>query len=337
VRDQGSGAPETLVLSGRDIAGLMDQAAWMEAVETGFAAAAAGAAWSPPPMHIDADGGAFHAKGAALRLDRLYVAVKLNGNFPANPVARGLPTIQGAILLCDGSGGSLLAILDSIEVTLRRTAAATALAARHLARPESSTLLVCGCGEQGRAQLEALAAVLPLTRALAWDADAAHAAGFAAEMSRRLGVETAAVTDLDVAARMSDVIVTCTPSTSPFLGKSMVAPGGFVAGVGADSSSKSELCPDLFEGTRVVADVLSQCETMGDLRHAIAAGTIAREQVHAELADLVAGTRSGRISAEEITVFDSTGTALQDVAAAALIYERALGRASLPTVALGRR
>jgi ornithine cyclodeaminase/alanine dehydrogenase-like protein (mu-crystallin family) len=338
VRDQAvGGATETLILSSGDIAGLMDQAAWLEAAETAFGAAAAGAAWSPPPMHIEADGGAFHAKGAALRLDRLYVAVKLNGNFPANPAARGLPTIQGAILLSDGSDGSLLAILDSIEVTIRRTAAATALAARYLARADSSTLLVCGCGEQGRAQLEALAAALPLTRALAWDIDGARARAFAGEMELRLGIETTAAADLPAAARISDAIVACTPSISPYLGRTMVAPGAFVAAVGADSPAKSELCADLFEGTRVVADVLGQCETMGDLRHAIAAGAIARDQVHAELAELVGGTKLGRRSADEITVFDSTGTALQDVAAAALIYRRSLGRALLPTVALGSR
>ena len=116
-------------------------------------------------------------------MDRPYVALKLNGNFPDNPTARGQPTIQGALLLCDGRTGALLAIMDSIEVTLRRTAAATALAARFLARPEAETVLICGCGAQGRAQLDALRGVLGLRRALAWDRDAAAARAFAAEMA----------------------------------------------------------------------------------------------------------------------------------------------------------
>src|SRR5688572_21610834 len=156
----------------------MAPADWLAAVETGFRAAAEGKAQAPPPMHVQGEGGGFHVKGAMLRLDRPYVAVKLNGNFPGNNEAHGLPTIQGAVLLCDGGNGSLLAVLDSIELTLRRTAAATALAARYLARPESETLLVCGCGDQAGAQLAALRDVLPLRRVLAWDRDQVRAGAF---------------------------------------------------------------------------------------------------------------------------------------------------------------
>jgi alanine dehydrogenase len=105
----------------------------------------------------------------------------------------------------------------------------------------------------------------------------------------------------------------------------MVSPGSFVAAVGADSPHKNELHPDLFEGTRVVCDVIEQCLAMGDLRHAVAAGAIAAGGVHAELADLVGGAKRGRATADEIIVFDSTGTALQDVAAAAFLYERCAG------------
>lgn len=321
--------PATLILRRRDIAALMEPAAWLEAVETGFRAAAENMAHAPPPMTLAGQGGAFHAKGASLRLGRLYVAVKLNGNFPDNPEARGLPTIQGAILLCDGETGALLAIMDSIEVTLRRTAAASALAARFLARPDSATILVCGCGEQGRAQLAALRHVLPLKRALAWDRERDLAQGFAEET----GAE--AVADLEAAARESDVIVTCTTARVPFLGAPHVRPGTFVAAVGADSPEKSEIEPALMAKALVVADALAQSAVMGDLHHALAAGVMDRRAVHAELAELVTRRKQGRTSEEQITLFDSTGTALQDVAAAALIYERARTRPGLLSVALG--
>src|SRR5262245_46471374 len=121
----------TLLLSGADLAALMRPADYLAAVERAFRALGEGAAVSPPPMCVEAHTGAFHAKAASLTGARSYVALKLNGNFPGNPRA-GLPTIQGAILLCDADAGEVLAIMDSIEVTLRRTAAATALAARHL-------------------------------------------------------------------------------------------------------------------------------------------------------------------------------------------------------------
>ena len=326
-----TGVPGTLVLGRRDISELMGPADWLEAVEDGFRAAAEGRAAAPPPMHLEGVGGAFHAKGASLDLGRPYVALKLNGNFPHNPAERGLPTIQGAVLLCDGRTGSLLAILDSIEVTLRRTAAATALAARFLARPESSTILVCGCGAQGAAQLAALRAALPLRRLLAWDRDAGRADALARAAE---GLEAGTAGDLAAAARASDVIVTCTTAQEPFLSAAMVGPGTFVAAVGADSPDKCEIAPDLMAGARVVVDRLDQCAAMGDLRGALAAGVLRREDVHAELAELVSGAKPGRTGEEQITLFDSTGTALQDVAAAARIYEQARDRTDVLTVDL---
>ena len=205
--------------------------------------------------------------------------------------------------------------MDSIEVTLRRTAAATALAARHLARPDSTTLLVCGCGDQARAQVEALSEILPINRILAWDRDSARAAGLP---------RAQAVTDLRDAAQGSDIIVTCTPATEPFLGRDMVRPGTFIAAVGADAPHKSEIQPGLMGAATIVVDSLDQCLAMGDLRHAIAAGALRPENVAATLAELAGGAHSGRTDPDQITLFDSTGTAIQDVASAVLIYERAL-------------
>jgi ornithine cyclodeaminase/alanine dehydrogenase-like protein (mu-crystallin family) len=261
------------------------------------------------------------------------VALKLNGNFPENPATRGLPTIQGAILLCDGETGSILAVMDSIEMTLRRTAAATALAARYLARPDSRTIMICGCGAQGEAQLDALRSVLPLERLLAWDRDPERSNALA-DAARETGMEAEAVDELRE-ARASDIIVTCTTAREPFLRAELVMPGAFVAAVGADSPGKNEIAPDLFREGLVVVDVLDQCREMGDLRHALDAGAIGLHQVHAELGELVTGDRPGRTCAAQITLFDSTGTALQDVACAALIYERALGRPDLLSIQLG--
>jgi alanine dehydrogenase len=329
---RGHEAEATLILSRGDVASLMRPADWLQAVEAGFHAAAEGEAQAPPPMTIAGLGGTFHAKGASLRLGRLYVALKLNGNFPDNPAARGLPTIQGAVLLCDGETGALLAIIDSIEITLRRTAAATALAARYLARPDAETILVCGCGAQGRAQLAALRELLPLKRAFAWDRDVRLAQAFAAELDGP-GLSVEAVCELS-AARDADVIVTCTTSRVPFLAPSHVKRGAFVAAVGADSPDKSEIEPALMADALIVADLRDQCAAMGDLHHALAAG-MAQDRVHAELGELVTGRKRGRTCGNQITLFDSTGTALQDVAAAALVYERARLTPATLSVALG--
>ena len=323
-------APPVVILSRSEVAALMTPADYLEAVETGFRGLYDGSAQVPPPWHIAGEGGGFHGKGASLKLSRLYVALKLNGNFPGNPARRGLPTIQGAILLCDGGTGSPLAIMDSIEVTLGRTAAATALAARHLARRGSKTIAMCGCGAQAAAQIDALREVLPLETLLCWDLDPARAAAFATA-NRGLAVPRARD-----ATEAADVIVTCTPATEPFLTPGMVRPGAFIAAVGADAPHKSEIQPELMAEAKVVADSIDQCAVMGDLHHAIEAGLMSPGKVHAELAEIVAGTAPGRADDAEVIVFDSTGTAVQDVASAVRIYQRALASGVGQAVELGQ-
>jgi ornithine cyclodeaminase/alanine dehydrogenase-like protein (mu-crystallin family) len=200
----------------------------------------------------------------------------------------------------------------------------SALAARYLARSDADTVAICGCGAQGRAQLTALVEVLPLQQALVWDLDSEKADEFARTMRAELHLDVAVVREPSDATRQSDVIVTATTARSPFLTIDMVRPGAFVAAVGADSPEKSELAPQLMAAATIVVDILAQCATMGDLHHAIEAGQVALADVHAELADLVVERKPGRTRPAEITVFDSTGTALQDVASAASIYQRAM-------------
>ena len=270
--------------------------------------------------------GTFHIKAGSLPRGAGYVAAKINGNFPGNRARHGLPTIQGAVFLADASNGRPLALLDSMEITLQRTGAATAVAARYLARPDSVTATICGCGEQGRIQLTALRHVLDLRRAFAWDLDPAVSHAFATRMAAETGMEVKPVSRLEDATWASDAIVTCTTSCEPFLGIEEVGPGTFVAAVGADNPAKSEIKPALMASATVVVDVLKQAVFMGDLNHAIRAGAMTAEEVHAELGSLVSGDKPGRRNADEITIFDSTGTGIQDVAAAARAYELARDR-----------
>lgn len=304
---------------------LMTPGDYLAAVEGAFRAHGEGRTSQPMPLHIALAAGGFHAKGASVTLDRGYVAVKVNSNFPGNP-ARGLPTIQGAVLLYDAGDGSLLAILDSSEITSKRTAAASVLAARYLARRDASTIAICGCGEQGRAQLAALTSERRVSQAFAWDMDVTKAHRFAEEMRAALAINVQAVETMREATLPSDVIVTATSSQSPFLTPECVRPGTFIAAVGADNPHKSEIDPALFAMATVVVDSLDQAAAMGDLQHAIAAGTATRASIHAELAELVTGQKPGRTHDSEITLFDSTGLAIQDVASAAVAYGRLVSR-----------
>ena len=231
---------DTLVLTRRDIAGLMTREDYLRAAEIAFCALASGEAVAPLPIHLHGDGGAFHVKGASLSGNRHLVAIKLNGNFAGNPETLGLPTIQGAILLADATNGSLLAVMDSIEITLQRTAAASALAPRYLACPGSSRIAVCGCGEQGRVQLAALASVFKLAEVRAWDRDFDRARAYADEMTKQLGVPVRATDQLEATTSKADIILTCMTARAWFLGLAHVRPGTFIAAIGADNAEKKK-------------------------------------------------------------------------------------------------
>jgi len=314
----------TLLLSRADVAALLDLDACIAAVEEAFAHHAAGHTLPPGVLGLPSVDGGFHIKAAGLRLERGRVAVKCNGNFSRNAERFGMPRIQGLILLLDADNGFPLAVIDSIEITSLRTGAATAVAARHLARPESKVATIVGCGQQGRVQIRALARVRPIERVLALDVEPARARRFAAEVAEEMGLAAEATDDLSGALARSDVCVTCTPSRRAFLMRGQVPPGLFLAAVGADSHDKQEIDPALTASCTVVADHLEQCATIGEVHHALEAGLMTRAQVHAELADVVSGKRPGRTSPDEIILFDSTGTALQDVAAASAVYDEAL-------------
>jgi ornithine cyclodeaminase/alanine dehydrogenase-like protein (mu-crystallin family) len=314
--------PPLPVFIGRDtLRGMMDPDHYLAAVEAAFRAHAEGRTRLPMPLHIEAEGGGFHGKGALVVLDRPWVAVKVNSNFPSNG-ARGLPTIQGAVLLYDGEDGRLVAILDSIEITARRTAAASALAVRYLARDDTDTIALVGCGAQAEAQLAALVRVRCFRRAFVWDDDTHKARHFADAVSKALALPMAVGASLRDATHRADVVVTCTTARSPILGVGDVRPGTFIAAVGADAPHKSEIAPALMARATVVVDSLEQACAMGDLHQAIEAGVMTRGKVHAELADLVAGRKPGRENEDEITVFDSTGLGIQDVAASVAAYQR---------------
>ncbi len=310
----------TLILTRSDVARLLGIEACLEAVDLAFRHHGTEAAISPAVLELPGIGGGFHVKAGGLRLDRTFAATKINANFPGNPKERGLPTIQGIVLLSDAESGEPLAIMDSAEITALRTAAATALAARHLARADASVATIIGCGRQSRDQLRFLCHVRPIRRVFAVDREAAAAAAFASAMATELGIPVEATADLSAAARAAQICVTCTPSKTPILSRKDVTPGAFIAGVGADSPHKRELDGDLFAGTTVVVDLLAQCLAMGDLRHAIEERRLNAADVHAELGDVLSGRKRGRSRDDEIVVFDSTGMALQDVAAAAAVY-----------------
>jgi alanine dehydrogenase len=313
---------KTLLLTRSQVAALLTIEECIAAVERVFKLYGEGKTMPPGILGVHSRGGGFHIKAGLLQLDRAYFAAKVNANFPQNMQRFGLPTIQGVIVLSDAENGFPLALMDSMEITIQRTGAATAVAAKYLANAESKTATICGSGNQGRISLKALATVFHLKKIFLYDSDHSRALQTAAELASP-SVDVQATSELEKALSQSEICVTCTPSQHPFLKQDFIRPGTFIAAVGADSEEKQELEPVLLAGNKVVVDILEQCASIGELHHALAEGLMEKDAVHAEIGEVVAGVKPGRVSADEIIIFDSTGMALQDVVVAAAVYEKA--------------
>ena len=320
--------PRTRILTRGELSPLLTAEDYIDGVEYAFRQHGEGRSFGTAMIHGDTPGDVeFHIKAGGLQWKgKAYFALKANGSSFRNLELRGLPNILGAVLLFDAESGYPLAIMDSSELTRQRTAAGTAVAMKYLAPAGAQTLLLCGCGVQGRIHLKYLNEVLRLERVLAYDLQPEAARSFARDMEREFGLPVGAVTDLAEAAPQSRVIVTCTPSRDPFLRVADVRPGTTVAAVGADSPAKREIEPGLMRGRKVVVDILRQCAVAGELHHALEEGLITEADVHAEIGEIVAGKKKGRESAEETIIYDATGTAIQDTAAAILVYEKAEAR-----------
>jgi len=282
----------------------------VEAVRDAFVAYARGEWSMPPKVYVPAyPAGDFRAMPV---LGAGHAALKWVTSFPGNP-ARGLPTVTGLVLLSDASNGSLVAVLDAGAVTALRTGAAAVLAAETLGRADAESAAVVGAGVNGRA---AARTFLARGRAVAlWDVDRVRAEAAASE----LGASLAGSQEEALAA---DLLVTMTPGHDVLLPEGTLRPGQHVSLMGADGPGKAEIAVEELLRTHVFCDDWEQASHNGELAHAVEAGVLAREDV-TQLGDVLAGTAPGRGHDDEITTFDSTGLAIQDLAIALAAMERA--------------
>src|ERR1700704_672491 len=310
---------EIVLLSGHDLRRLLNPKVVIEALREAYAALADNRGDQGGSVGFMIDGGSIHVKSGLLPGSHLAFAAKVNVNLPDNWKLRQLPTIQGVVVVADAKDGRPLAILESITLTGIRTAATAALAAGYGARKHSTRLAIIGCGAQAGYQLEAVKAVFPLETVRVFDVDAARAETFARAHSTTTCSVTPAPSVRD-AVRDVDICITCTTSKSPILTDDLDLRGCFVASIGADNPEKQEIAPALMRRTRTLVDDIEACASGGDLNHALRAGAMSKDQVHAELADLAAGRKRGRMTADELVIFDSSGSGVQDVATAWVAY-----------------
>jgi ornithine cyclodeaminase/alanine dehydrogenase-like protein (mu-crystallin family) len=308
-----------VVLDGAAVEAAVSPERAVEAVRDALGAHARGEWTMPPKVYVtNYPAGDFRAMPA---LGGGHALLKWITSFPGNP-ERGLPTVAGVVLVSDASTGELRAVLDAASVTALRTGAAAVLAAEVLGRADTGSAAVVGAGVNGRA---AARTFLARGRAVVlWDVDAERAARVAEELG-------CAVADSREQALAADLVVTVTPGREVLFGEGSLRPGQHVSLMGADGPGKAEAAGAELARARLFCDEWEQASHGGELAHAVEDGLVSRADVTA-IGDVLAGTAPGRASAGEITLFDSTGLAIQDLAIALAALEAA--PAGLPTLAL---
>jgi len=317
--------PEITILTETELRGLivLDLDA-IACVENAFRTLAGGDVVMPPIMRLD-----IHDANGEVDVKTAYVpgldsfAIKISPGFFDNPKL-GLASVNGLMVLFSAKTGLVEALLlDNGYLTDVRTAAAGAIAARHLAREEARIAAIIGSGVQARLQLKALTLVRPIESARIWGRNPEAAATAAAQLSDDLGLSVSPAGTVEAAMAGADIVVTTTSSSAPLVQAEWLEPGQHVTAMGSDSEHKNELDPaataraDLY-----VADSLSQTRRLGELHHAINAGLISADAPKIELGQVIAGA-PGRLSADQITICDLTGTGVQDTAIATLTRQRA--------------
>ncbi|MDX9974539.1 MAG: alanine dehydrogenase [FCB group bacterium] len=310
----------TRIITRKDIEAILTVREALPVVEAAFLSYGLGQFEMPPKVYLNIAGrGDFRAMPAYLRDDREAAGIKWVNVHPGN-LGGPLPTVMGVLLYSNPATGFPLAIMDATYITQIRTGAAGGIAAKYLSRAGSNVVTLAGCGAQAATQLQAVAEVRDITRVLAYDLRLEAAETFA-RRAANLGFEAQAVTDLAAAVSEADILVTTTPSRTPIIKAAWLKPGCHVNAIGADAPGKQELEPEALRRAKVFIDDWEQASHSGEINVPVAQGLFTRDQLRGTLGEVVAGIKPGRENDTDITLFDSTGLALQDIATARYVYD----------------
>ena len=311
----------TLLLSQNEVLAAIDMRGALAAVEEVFRLHGRRQVQMPPKVYLNLPGGDVRAMPAyAAPLG--FASVK---NINMHPGNQGMPSIIGTLTLFEPGTGFPLAIMDATAVTRLRTGAASGVATRLLSRADAEVLSVIGAGNQALTQLEAILIVRPgVEHVLIHDLDTNRASAFARTAAERFGVVVQVAGSAEEAVREADILTTITPARNPVVKADWVKPGTHINAIGADAAGKQELETALTVAARIIVDDLEQATHSGEINVPLATGAFREGDIYAELGHVVAGAKPGRQNATDITIFDSTGLALQDLACAVHVYRKLL-------------
>jgi len=322
---------KTLLLTDKEIKPLLSIEEAMKAVEKAFEEKGLGYAQMPPKPYLF-----FKKYEGDLRvmpsyLERIDVsAVKVVNSHPNNPSLYGLPTVMATIILIDPRNGAPLAVMGGAYITAMRTGAAGGIAAKHLARKDSKVIGLVGAGAQARTQLAALVSLYKeLEEVRVWSRTKNTMETFTFEMKELHGEEVTRIYTVDSVKKSvegSDIVVTTTPSRKSIVSDEWVSEGTHFNCIGADAPGKEEIDHAILKRAKIVVDDWEQSSHGGEINVPLAKGLIKKEDVWGDICEIAAGLKAGRVSRDEVTVFTSTGMAIQDAVTAKIVYEKAISQ-----------
>lgn len=316
---------DILWLNQKDVKSVLDMPAAMDVVEKAFKQHGLKKVQMPPKtyLYFEKHNGDLRTMPSFLEAQDI-TGVKIVNVHPDNLMI-GLPTVMALVVLNSTKTGAPLAIMDGTYLTDIRTGAAGGIAAKHLARPDSRVVGMVGAGNQARTQLLALAQVFDIEQVRITSKVISHYKEFEKEMEGIVDCELIKTPHVEEVCDC-DILVTTTPVRSPVVKSEWVKEGTHINAIGADAKGKQELDSQLLTRAKVVVDDIVQASHSGEVNVPLSTGVISSKDIYCELGEVIAGVRSGRESDDEITIFDSTGLAIQDLATANLAFERAVER-----------
>ena len=319
---------KTLLLKKEEVRGLISMKEVIGMVEEAYRAFNSDQVIQPPHIGIDLPShrGEIDFKLGYNQGNEVISMKASSGGFKNKPENYGVPNGMGTVLLFDGRSGGLACVMDGSLLTGLRTGAAGAVSVKALARKNARKIAAIGTGNQARMQIRAIREVMKIEEIHAWSDHAESMAGFKADIERELDIPVVLAHSKRQAVAQADILITTTRGKGSLVEAAWVKPGTHIVAIGSDAPGKQELEPEVFRGAKVVVDSTLQCVEKGEMQHPVAKGIMTAKDIHAEIGEILLGRKPGRESDDEITIFDSTGMAIQDNTTAATIYRNALDK-----------
>ena len=317
---------KTLLLTKEDVEKIVSMEDAIEAVEEGYRAFNSGKVMQPDyiAMPFDAPRGELDFKVGYYSGSEIISLKASSGGYVNNPSEYGLPAGMNTVLLWDARNCALLCIMEGGYITGYRTGAAGAISVKYLARKDAAVVTSVGTGNQARNQIRAISKVMNIKEIHAFDAFKESMAKFKDDIEKELGKPVELEETKKAAVEKADVLVTTTRGKGDLVEAAWVKKGTHIVAIGTDMKGKQEFEPEIFKGAKIVNDSIEQCVSRGETQHPIEKGIIKKEDIYAEIGEIALGNKPGRTNDEEITIFDSTGMAIQDNMQAYKLYKAAL-------------